>query len=113
MVYILLFMNILLLVSGQMLWKVAVLNIEHWNLNTITTLLLSPFFWGGAMLYVVATGLWLVVLSKLPLSVAYPSQSLSYVFGAMLAFLLFKETVTSIQWIGMMVIIFGVFLIAK
>lgn len=113
MVYSFLLMNILFLVAGQILWKVAVMNIKSWSIHAIGTLLLSPFFWGGAMLYVLATCLWLVVLSKLPLSVAYPTQSISYVFGAVLALLLFKETVTTVQWVGMIIILFGVFLVAK
>ncbi|MBU8881150.1 EamA family transporter [Bacillus sp. FJAT-29790] len=113
MVYVLLLINISLLVTGQVLWKIAVTNIEEWNLSTAVSLALSPYFIGGALLYVAATALWLVILSKLPLSIAYPSQSISYIFGAIIAYFIFKETITATQWAGMAVIIFGVYLIAK
>ncbi|MDQ0215263.1 multidrug transporter EmrE-like cation transporter [Oikeobacillus pervagus] len=113
MIYLMLLMNILMLVSGQILWKMAVSGITDWNVSTIFSLVISPFFLGGAALYVLATGLWLVILSKLPLSVAYPSQSLSYILGAIFAVVLFKEIVTPTQWLGMIIIMVGVFLIAK
>lgn len=113
MVYLVLIANILLLVTGQVLWKMAVSNIDTWSLQAALRLVLSPLFIGGAALYVVATGLWLYVLSKLPLSVAYPSQSMSYILAAVLALVLFRETVQPMQWVGMLVIMFGVYLVAK
>lgn len=113
MVYLLLLTNILLLVSGQVMWKFAVADIETWTLATAVKLAVSPLFIGGAALYVVATGLWLVILTKLPLSVAYPSQSMSYILGAIIAMILFRETVLPTQWAGMAVIMFGVYLVAK
>lgn len=113
MVYFLLILNILMLVSGQVLWKMAVSNIEQWSISTFISLAISPYFLGGAILYIMATGIWLIILSKLPLSIAYPSQSISYVLGTIIAFVLFKETILPTQWIGMLVIILGVFLIAK
>lgn len=113
MVYLLLLMNVSLLVTGQILWKLAVAGIEQWSVSTLIGVILSPLFIGGAALYVIATGIWLVILSKLPLSVAYPSQSIGYIFGAILALFIFKETISLTQWGGMAIIIFGVYLVAK
>lgn len=113
MVYLLLLANICMLVTGQVLWKIAVNPIHQWNVSTFVSLALSPYFLGGAVLYVIATGLWLIILSKLPLSIAYPSQSISYVFGTILAYFFFHESVQPTQWVGIIVIIFGVYLIAK
>ncbi|MFC3886484.1 EamA family transporter [Bacillus songklensis] len=113
MIYGLVLLNICVLVTGQILWKIAVSSIQEWNMQSALSLVISPFFIGGAFLYVLATGLWLVILSKLPLSVAYPFQSISYVFGAVAAYFIFKETISIQQWIGIAVIIFGVYLIAK
>lgn len=113
MVYILLLINVILLVTGQVLWKIAVMGMEEWKVSTIVSLVFSPYFLGGAFLYVAATGLWLVILSRLPLSIAYPSQSISYILGAIAAFFIFKETITPTQWAGMAVIMIGVYLIAK
>ncbi|WP_204524885.1 EamA family transporter [Priestia abyssalis] len=113
MIYGLVLLNVCMLVTGQILWKIAVSSIQEWTIQSILSLIISPFFIGGAFLYVLATGLWLMILSKLPLSIAYPLQSISYVFGAVAAYFIFKETISTQQWVGITVIIFGVYLIAK
>jgi drug/metabolite transporter (DMT)-like permease len=113
MIYGLLLANVLLLVTGQMLWKVSVSGVTSWNLSTAISTVFSPYFIGGGILYVVATGLWLIILSKMPLSVAYPMQSVCYIVGSVAAFFIFKEHINVTQWMGMIVIMLGVFLIAK
>ncbi len=113
MIYLLLLVNVLLLVGGQMLWKVGAASIESWSFNTIIFLVKSPFFIGGGLLYVVATFIWMYIITKLPFSVAYPLQSLSYVIGVLAAYFYFKENVDVSQWIGVCVIVVGVYLIAK
>ena len=111
--YILLLMNVLLLATGQMLWKIAVNPISTWNTHSVIQVILSPYFIGGGILYVLATGLWLVVLSKIPLSIAYPAQSLAYVLGIVGAYFIFKEHISLVQLAGILIIFFGVYLIAK
>jgi drug/metabolite transporter (DMT)-like permease len=113
MVYVLLLVNVCLLVGGQMLWKVGASSINEWGVGTIFYLLRSPFFIGGGLLYVIATFIWMYIISKMPFSVAYPMQSLSYVLGVIMAFLIFKEQVSLTQWLGIVVIVLGVYLIAK
>jgi drug/metabolite transporter (DMT)-like permease len=113
MIYFLLLVNVLLLVSGQMLWKVGASSINEWGIQTIFYLLRSPSFIGGGLLYVVATFIWMYIISKMPFSVAYPVQSLSYALGVICAYFIFKEQVQVTQWLGVIVIIFGVYLIAK
>ncbi|MCF6138791.1 EamA family transporter [Pseudalkalibacillus berkeleyi] len=113
MTYLLLLVNVFLLVGGQMLWKVGAAKIDQWNFETIIYLLKSPFFIGGGLLYVVATFIWMYIITKLPFSVAYPLQSLSYVIGVLAAYFYFKESVDASQWIGVCVIVIGVYLIAK
>lgn len=111
--YFLLILNVLLLVTGQFLWKFAVSGITNWSLNILFHVILSPYFILGGILYVAATGVWLVILSKLPLSIAYPAQSLSYVLGIIGAYFLFKESISVSQVFGLLSILFGVFLMSK
>jgi drug/metabolite transporter (DMT)-like permease len=113
MVYLLLLLNVILLVSGQMLWKIGASSINEWGFQTIIYLLRSPYFIGGGVLYVFATFIWMYIISKMPFSVAYPIQSLSYALGVIMAYFIFKEQVDMSQWLGVLVIIFGVYLIAK
>ncbi|OZU88379.1 hypothetical protein CIL03_12075 [Virgibacillus indicus] len=111
--YILLIINILFLVSGQMLWKTGMSQIGPWGAGTLIDVIKSPYIIGGGMIYVFATVLWLYILTKMPFSIAYPFQSLAYVLGVFIGFAIFKETVTPTQWAGAAVIVFGVYLIAR
>jgi drug/metabolite transporter (DMT)-like permease len=113
MTYLLLLLNVFLLLSGQMLWKVGASSITEWSGQTFLYLLRSPHFIGGGLLYVIATFIWMYIISKMPFSIAYPLQSLSYVLGVLAAYFYFHENVQITQWIGVIVIIIGVYLIAK
>ncbi len=57
--------------------------------------------------------LWMYILKKYPLSLAYPLVSLSYVISMFYAILFFHETVTLSRWIGCALIVFGCMLILK
>lgn len=113
MVYVYLFLNVIMLVSGQIMWKTAVTGVGGWSVYQIIKVIFSPYFIAGGLFYVVGTVLWLMILSKLPFHVAYPMQSLCYVLGMLVAYFLFKEQIHMIQWFGMGFIILGVFMIAK
>ncbi|MWC30290.1 EamA family transporter [Paenibacillus sp. MMS18-CY102] len=108
--YLLLFSNVLLLVAGQILFK--------WGLQKAgglqwARIALSPTIWSGLALYGFATLLWFAVLTRLPLSVAYPMQSTAYVLGLLAAWFIFGESLSATKLIGCAVILIGVYLIAK
>ena len=65
----------------------------------------------GLVLYAASVANWLVVLSRLPLSYAYPAMSLGYVLSFALGVWLFHEEWSARQVIGLAVIIVGVALI--
>jgi len=112
--YFFLIGNILFLVVGQILWKLSfnksplVISGEG-----IIRLIKDPLIWGGLILFGMATLLWFVVLSNLNLSVAYPLQSISYIIGIIAAIVIFKENVILIQWIGLIFILVGVYLVSR
>ena len=64
------------------------------------------FFYGISLL------LWLVILSGLDLSYAYPMVSLSYFFVAFGSRVIFKERVSMGRWLSIFVIVFGVVLVS-
>jgi len=78
-------------------------------LRTLTT----PFVWLGFAAYGLSAALWLVVLSRLELSFAYPILSLSYVLIVLISALVLHENVTPVRWLGVLVIIGGVWLISQ
>ena len=60
-----------------------------------------------------ATVLWLHILKNYPLSIAYPLTSLSYVFGMIGAWWIFHEAIPLSRWIGVAIIIIGIYFIIK
>lgn len=73
----------------------------------------SPFILLGLLIYVTSVSLWLLVLSRVPVSIAYPMTSLAYIFNVLGAYIIFGEHINLIQILGIFVIIFGVYLIAQ
>ena len=110
--YLLLFINIIMLVSGQVLWKIGVSKM-HFELSPkgIIEALLNPYILGGGIMYVFATVIWLYLLSRTELSKIYPLQSLCYVVGTLAGVLIFKECFTLNKGLGLVFIIIGAFII--
>ncbi len=73
----------------------------------------QSFILGGLSCYVVSVALWIVALSKVPVSVAYPMLSIGYIVNAIAAYYLFGENLTIQKMFGISVIIIGVYLVAK
>lgn len=68
---------------------------------------------GGFAAYGVSSLFWIVVLSKLNLSLAYPMLALNYVLVPLTARLFLGEQVPGLRWLGMGVIIIGVVIISR
>jgi len=67
----------------------------------------------GLACYVVSVALWLVALSRVEVSLAYPMLSLGYVVNAAAAYWLFGEALGPARCAGIALILLGVFLIAR
>src|SRR5260370_24909285 len=67
---------------------------------TAIRLLSNPLFIAAVPLYVLGLVVWLVVLSKLELSYAYPILALSYCSVPLLSRFFFSEIVSPIGWLG-------------
>ena len=67
----------------------------------------------GLACYVVSVGVWIVGLSRVEVSIAYPMLSLGYVVNAMAAWWLFGEALGPMRWAGMALILAGVFVISR
>jgi len=67
----------------------------------------------GVACYMVSLVVWIMGLSRVPVSVAYPMLSLGYVINAVAAHYIFGEAVTVTRWLGIGFIILGVWLVAR
>jgi multidrug transporter EmrE-like cation transporter len=75
--------------------------------------LTEPFVLGGVALFLVAVPVWLEVLSRLPLSIAYPLVSFGYIVSLGIGYLVLKETITPLRIAGVALIILGVVAISR
>lgn len=73
----------------------------------------SPFIIGGLVLYGLGAVSWLAVLSRVPLSLAYPLLAIGYIVIPLLAWLLFRESLSPLRWAGILVIALGVILVTR
>ena len=78
-----------------------------WKLAT------EPHIAGGLGCYVISVVVWIIALSRVEVSIAYPMLSVGYVVNALAAWYLFGEAVTPMRLIGIGVIIIGVYLVAR
>jgi multidrug transporter EmrE-like cation transporter len=67
----------------------------------------------GLACYVVSVGVWIVGLSRVEVSLAYPMLSLGYVVNALAAWWLFGEALGPMRWAGMLLILAGVFVMSR
>jgi len=118
-VLVLILVDVLLNVTGQLSLKYGMSKIGNFSLSLSA---LPPVFLKAATNLSVLFGLfcyglgfmvWLIVLSKAEVSYAYPLISLGYVLTALLAWVLFGEALNGNRLVGILTICLGVFLIAR
>lgn len=106
--YILLAISITLGAIGQICLKMGALKSD-----AARFFFLEPRVIVGFGIYFISALMYTYVLKKLPLSVAFPSVSLSYVLVSLLAHLIFKEAFGLRQIISLFLIASGVFLLNR
>lgn len=67
----------------------------------------------GLACYVLSVAVWLVALSRVDVSIAYPMLSLGYVVNAIAAWWLFGEAVGAARFAGIGLILLGVLVVAR
>jgi multidrug transporter EmrE-like cation transporter len=95
---------------GQILFKMASLQ-QPQDSFSFTKLLLSPWFLGAVTLYGLTTFLWVYILARMPLSVAYPFSLIGAALVPMAGYLLFGEPLAPRFWIGLGLVLSGLYVI--
>ncbi|VVM49063.1 putative 4-amino-4-deoxy-L-arabinose-phosphoundecaprenol flippase subunit ArnE [Pseudomonas fluorescens] len=102
----------LLTCLGQIAQKYAV---ESWRGgdSSLTGKLRSPWLW--LALLALGSGLlvWLLVLQRMEVGIAYPMLSLNFVLITLIARFVFREPIDSRHWIGVALVIGGVVLLGQ
>jgi len=115
--YIIMVISVLLAVAGQLLMKRGMIAFGTFPVSQllfkIIPIFMNPWVFLGLACFGLSSIFWLVVLSRLELSLVYPMVSVGYVLVALVSWLVFKENVSLIRWAGIIVIMLGVFLISR
>lgn len=81
--------------------------------NSLTRAFLNPYVLGGVGAYGFSSIFWLILLSRVPLSYAYPALSLGYVLVTIVSAFLLSEDVSTLRWLSVGVICVGVALLSR
>ncbi len=73
----------------------------------------QPYIIGGLTCYVFSVAIWIVALSRVDVSVAYPMLSIGYIVNAFAAWYLFGEMLSITKLVGIGIIIVGVYVVSR
>lgn len=119
MIFMLILLGVLLNAGAQLLLKAGMSQIGHFEF-TLTNVV--PIGWKvvsnipivtGLFAYVFSVAVWLLVLSRVQVSFAYPMLSIGYIVNAMAAYYLFGEPLSVLRVTGIFIIITGVYLVSQ
>ncbi|MEC9293916.1 MAG: hypothetical protein VYC65_06480 [Chloroflexota bacterium] len=101
--------------AAHILLKVGMNEVGEINADSIKTpgtlirqLLTTPAVLAAIPIYAISNIGWLIVLSRLNLSVAYPFLASLYIFIPVLSMVFLSESLTPQHWVGILVIGMGV-----
>ena len=110
---VLVFINCLMLGTGQILWKTGIKEVSMGSIKEIIALLLNKYMLAGIFVYITSTFYWFTIIKKFDVTKVYPLQSMSYIIVLILGYFILKEPITKSTIIGTIVIVLGVFIITK
>lgn len=117
--YGLIFAGVVLNALGQLLLKAGTNAVGRFEFVTenlapvATRLAFEPHILAGIACYGVSLVVWIMGLSRIEVSIAYPMLSLGYVLNAAAAWYFFGESLGPMRFAGIAFIIVGVGLIAR
>ncbi|MCX5668151.1 MAG: EamA family transporter [Candidatus Omnitrophica bacterium] len=118
-IFLLIILNDLIDTTAQLLMKKGLVRtgIDSVNLGNITEFAArsasSPFLWLGIFVFALNFFVWIVILYKVPLSIAMPVGSFCYIFIPVCAMLFLHEEISLVRWAGIICIVLGIHFVAQ
>ena len=117
-------MNLLLILTsvlmnsgGQLLMRKGMLalgTLENNTLTHIASMMLTSFWlWTAMICYALSVIIWMIVLSRVEVSYAFPLGSIGYVIVALAGYFFLGEQVTTMRFVGILVICLGVLIVSR
>lgn len=101
----------------EFFFKKGMLLVGEFNFPSIGEFIINtgscPWIWIGLTILFAELFLWFFILSRIDLSVALPVGSASYIFVLLISAFSLNEPVGLNRWLGTLIIICGISLIAK
>ncbi|MGB0128295.1 MAG: SMR family transporter [Rhodocyclaceae bacterium] len=111
--------GVLLNAAAQLLLKAGTNAIGHFEFHVDNVLpvglklAFEPHIASGMACYAISLVVWIMALSRVPVSIAYPMLSIGYVINAIVAYYWLGESVSLIRLVGIGIIVLGVVVVAR
>jgi drug/metabolite transporter (DMT)-like permease len=118
-VVLLSFFTTFLVTSGQVLWKIGLQKIggfylaEKSILENVVRIISNGWIFSGFVVYAIATGFFMWLLSKFEISLVIPISSVAFIYSLMAGYWIFHETISPLRIVGVLFIVFGVFMVVR
>jgi drug/metabolite transporter (DMT)-like permease len=111
----LLVLSIIASVSGQFFLKAGALKLGKVNsgnlVRHVLSIVITPELLTGLLCYGLGAIAFILLLTRVKLSVAGPAVALTYVFSVLLGYFVFHEQIPGIRLVGLAFIVCGVVLV--
>jgi multidrug transporter EmrE-like cation transporter len=114
------FAGVLLNSVAQLLLKAGARALGHVSVGSLASLMAAawnagtqPWVLLGLVCYFISAGLWILALTRVDVTVAYPMLSIGYVIAALLAWQIFGEPLTANRVLGIAIILAGVVVLSR
>ena len=99
---------------GQIMFREAAVKFSGKPVSELMLgLIRTPIFHGALILYAFATVLWVWLLSRYPLALAYPIAVMAVVFTPLIDCFVFRQSLPVTYWPGLGLMIAGVLVIVR
>lgn len=115
----LILLGVLLNAAAQLLLKAGTNAVGHFDFHMANALPMGwrlftePHILAGMFCYGISLVVWIMALSRVEVSIAYPMLAIGYVVNAIAAYYLFGEAVTPMRMLGIGIIVVGVYIVAR
>ncbi|NTW58415.1 MAG: EamA family transporter [Nitrospirae bacterium] len=112
-------LGVMLNAAAQLFLKEGMRRIGHFafvwaNIVPIGVMVAGNLFvLAGLLCYVISVGVWLLVLSRVEVSFAYPLLSVGYIVNAVAGYYLFQENLSLTRITGILIICVGVYFVTR
>jgi drug/metabolite transporter (DMT)-like permease len=122
MLYALILLSVLLAAVAQLTLKHGMTQVTNRGavplelgdpMETLRRVVTNVSVLGGLSMFVLSAAVWLVVLSRVSLSFAYPFASLTYVLILLFDRFVLHDQVYGLRWAGVALIVVGIVLISR